>query len=105
MKIFTANNPVEAHIVCELLKSNHIDAEVHSEGIFSLKGEIPLTSDTDPYVWLLDEEKEQQAKRLIEGYLQEEQRPNWICEHCNESVEAQFAVCWNCGETNPKQLD
>lgn len=103
MKIFSAANPVEAHIVCELLKSHRIEAKVHSGEIFSLKGEVPLTNDTDPYVWLLDEQDEERAKQLITDYDKEELRPNWDCQQCGESIEAQFAVCWNCGQTNPLQ--
>lgn len=103
MKIFSASNPVEAHIVCELLKSQHIMAKVHSSEIFSLKGEIPLTNDTDPYVWLLDENDESKAREIVRDYEKEESRPNWFCLQCHESIEAQFAVCWNCGQANPSQ--
>lgn len=103
MKIFSASNPVEAHIVCELLKSHRISAKVHSGELFSLKGEVPLTNDTDPYVWLLDEHDEEEARMLITEYERAEVKPNWQCEGCNESIEAQFAVCWNCGHSNPHQ--
>ncbi|WP_086984015.1 putative signal transducing protein [Vibrio aphrogenes] len=103
MKIFSASNPVEAHIVCELLKSHHINAKVHAEHTFSLKGELPLTQDSDPYVWLMDERDQQQARQLIAEYEQENNGPSWQCPSCQETIENQFAVCWNCGAVNPKQ--
>ncbi len=42
MKIYIAKNPAEAHIVCELLKTEQIACEVRGEGMFGLKGELPL---------------------------------------------------------------
>ena len=47
MKIFIAKNPAEAHIVCELLKTEQVYCEVRGEGIFGLKGELPFSDDTD----------------------------------------------------------
>lgn len=105
MKIFSAQNPVEAHIVSGLLNSQGIEATVHSDNIFSLKGEIPMTSDTDPYVWLMDDDFEIKAKSIIADYEEHKEvsLPDWLCNQCNELVEAQFAVCWNCGHGDQKQ--
>lgn len=38
MKIFSAANPTEAHIICGLLESEKIACEVRGEGLFGLKG-------------------------------------------------------------------
>ena len=38
MKIFSASNPTEAHIICGLLESENIACEVRGEGLFGLKG-------------------------------------------------------------------
>ncbi len=103
MKIFSAANPVEAHIVCELLKSHGVLAKVHAEHTFSLKGEIPFTQDSDPYVWLEEDIHLKKAKRLIAEYEQQECGPDWLCPQCGENVENQFSVCWNCEAINPNQ--
>ncbi|OEF25369.1 DUF2007 domain-containing protein [Vibrio rumoiensis] len=105
MKIFSAQNPVEAHIVRGLLESQGIEAQVHSDNIFSLKGEIPMTNDTDPYVWLVDHMFEGKAKKIIAEYdnRKDDDSPNWVCDLCNESVEIQFAICWNCGNSHKDQ--
>lgn len=50
MRVFTANSPVEAHIVCQLLRNENIRCEVRGEGLFGLKGELPATSESDPYL-------------------------------------------------------
>ncbi|MDV7102992.1 DUF2007 domain-containing protein [Vibrio sp. TH_r3] len=97
MKIFSASNPTEAHIICGLMKQQNIQAEVRDEGLFSLKGELPLTNDTDPYVWLIDLDKLQQARVLINEYEdQQHDLVDWQCEKCGEQNEGQFALCWRC---------
>ena len=100
MKIFIAKNPTEAHIVCELLKTEQIFCEVRGEGIFGLKGELPFGDDTDPYVWLLNPEQKMRALATIEAY-QKQTQPNtyqdWKCPKCSEINEGQFGACWRCG--------
>jgi hypothetical protein len=99
MKIFTASNPTEAHIVCGLLEQQRISAEVRGEGVFGLKGELPLTDDTDPYVWLLQLDKANKALALVEEYKnQQNNYSDWQCEECGEVNEGQFGLCWNCGQ-------
>ncbi|MGF1753719.1 DUF2007 domain-containing protein [Vibrio makurazakiensis] len=105
MKIFIAANPTEAHIVCELLKVENIACEVRGEGLFGLKGEIPFSDDTDPYVWLQEPNKISLAERVIESYNEQSNSDNnkeWQCSHCNELNEPQFGACWQCGQASPE---
>ncbi|MBD1576725.1 DUF2007 domain-containing protein [Vibrio sp. S11_S32] len=98
MKIYSASNPIEAHIVCGLLQSQGIEAKVYAEDLFSLKGEIPFSNETDPYIWLLHQQDESQARTIISDYETQpvEYAPDWQCDTCGEMVEAQFSLCWNC---------
>lgn len=97
MKVFSASNPTEAHILCGLLKQQCILAEVRGDGIFGLKGEIPLTEDTDPYVWLLQPNKIETVQAIILEYQQQQERMvDWTCSDCGEVNEGQFGLCWNC---------
>lgn len=97
MKVYIAANPTEAHIICELLKHHDIEAEVRGDSLFGLKGELPFTQESDPFIWLYDLDKLQQAKDVIAEF---EQRalvlPRWQCDSCGESNEGQFSICWNC---------
>ncbi len=99
MKLYTALNPTEAHILCELLKTEGIQCEVRGEGLFGLQGEIPISPDTGAYIWLMEPIKMTEAQRIIQDY--ERQRtsvgPDWYCLNCGESNEALFGICWNCG--------
>jgi len=106
MKIFIAQHPAEAHIVCGLLQHAGIPCEVRGEVLFSVRGEIPFDDNSSPYVWLLNPNFEQQSKKLIEHYLHpvQENLPEWRCDNCGEMNEPQFSLCWNCGcEDNTKQ--
>ncbi len=101
MKVFTANNPPEAHIVCELLKSHGVECEVRGEGIFGLQGEVPFGEHSEPYVWLLDKGQILKAQEVVRQYRAPTIGKSWLCMGCGESNEAQFGVCWNCGAASP----
>ncbi len=100
MKIFIAKNPAEAHIVCELLKTEQIQCEVRGEGLFGLKGELPFSDDTDPYIWLFAPEQQMKASAIVGDYQMQTQPdtyPDWRCSVCSEMNEGQFGACWRCG--------
>ena len=97
MKIYSAANPPQAHIVCELLRSQNIECEVRGEGIFGLQGEVPFGEASEPHVWLLNLEEEQQARQLVAQFEQPHPEPPWRCSECGEINEGQFALCWQCG--------
>ncbi|WP_114765337.1 putative signal transducing protein [Vibrio rhodolitus] len=97
MKIFSAANPPQAHIVCELLRANGIACEVRGEGIFGLQGEVPFGEASEPHVWLFDIEQAGVAKQLVAQFEQPHSEPSWQCIECGEVNEGQFAMCWQCG--------
>ncbi|MBA5762458.1 DUF2007 domain-containing protein [Vibrio sp. 404] len=99
MKIYSAANPPQAHIVCELLRSHNIDCEVRGEGIFGLQGEVPFGETSEPHVWLLELDKSPQATLLIKQFEQPHTEPSWRCPVCDEINEGQFALCWQCSSS------
>ncbi|MCY9803090.1 DUF2007 domain-containing protein [Vibrio scophthalmi] len=100
MKIFSANNPPQAHIICELLRTNNIDCEVRGEGIFGLQGELPFGEASEPYVWLLDSSQQKKAYDVITQFEQPLSAPPWHCSNCGEENEGQFVLCWQCGTSH-----
>lgn len=101
MRLYSAATPPEAHIICELLKSQHIDCEVRGEGLFGLQGEIPFGENSEPYIWLLDLRQLASAQIIIADFVTKETGANWSCDQCGECNEAQFGLCWQCGESAP----
>ena len=101
MKVYSAATPTEAHIVCELLKSQSINCEVRGEGVFGLQGEIPFGESSEPYVWLVETEKLSTAQSTIRQFLDTQEGDDWQCVDCGETNEPQFGACWQCGATAP----
>ncbi len=100
MKIYTAATPTQAHILSGLLLSQGIQCEVRGESLFSAKGGLPVTTDTDPYIWLFDKQQSELARKLItefEAQYPHQPFPAWQCQYCGEKNEGQFGACWQCG--------
>jgi len=58
-----------------------------------------------PELWVVAEEDYAAAERLIASTLESLQPVStepWVCPKCGEHLEAQFEVCWNCGQ--PRDL-
>ncbi len=67
-QVFVARNPAEAHLVQGMLESRGIRAEVRGEALWGTRGEIPLTPDSLPSVWVLDDLQLPEAIRVVEEY-------------------------------------
>jgi hypothetical protein len=100
-QVFVAQHPLEAHFVKGLLEAEGIPAEVLGEVLWGARGEIPVSAETLPSVWVLNDEAVQPARRVVEAFVQGEvslqaQGPAWICPGCGEELEPQFTACWQC---------
>jgi len=105
IKIFTAQHPTEAHLVKGLLETEGIVAEVQGERLFAVRGEVPITEDTLPTVWV-DDASAERAVAIIEDYARRNAPADtldtpWRCPSCAELVEPQFESCWKCGTDRP----
>jgi hypothetical protein len=101
-QVFVAQHPVEAHFVKGLLQAQDIEAEVRGEALFSVRGEAPVTRETLPSVWILDDSELERALAVIAGYEHGEGPAEtggqaWRCPKCGEQLEPQFTTCWKCG--------
>lgn len=102
IEIYRAAHPALAHLLRGLLEAEGIEAVVTGEQAFSLRGETPITTETLPRVSVLNDADAGRAREIAVAF--DRGRPdtgpagiNWICPACGESVEGQFALCWNCG--------
>ncbi len=108
-QVFVAQHPLEAHFVKGLLETQGIPAEVLGEVLWGARGEIPVSAETLPSVWVLNDDTMQQALSIVEEYAQGEvllqaQGPAWICPRCGEELEPQFTTCWQCGASCQVEL-
>ena len=102
-QVYSAQHPTEAYYVKGLLESQGISCDVRGDALFSARGELPVTTETAPSIWIFDESRFGEAREIIKDYecsLKEDTShdPGWICQSCGEESEAQFTECWRCLE-------
>lgn len=102
LQVYVAQNPTEAHLVKGLLETHDIECCVKGETLYSIRGEVPITTETAPSVWIYDAQEIYRAKSIIEEYENsirqgKTTRNNWLCKSCGEELEGQFTHCWKCG--------
>ncbi|WLE97876.1 MAG: DUF2007 domain-containing protein [Candidatus Electrothrix communis] len=101
VKIYIAQHITEAYLVKGLLESQEIACELTNENLSSLRGELPMTAETAPTLWIHDASKFDAARAIIAEYEEANRRKstsaaNWVCKVCGEKSEEQFTECWNC---------
>ena len=99
-RVFSAEVlPTVAH-ARNLLRAAGIDCEIRNENIGTLMGEVPFTA-IWPELWVLNDADADEAERIIAREILEAGTgggAEWKCRRCGTMNEAQFGVCWKCGE-------
>lgn len=68
VQVYSAENPTEAHYVKGLLESQGIPCDVRGESLFGARGELPITTETAPSIWIFDNSKLIEARAVIKDY-------------------------------------
>jgi hypothetical protein len=102
LQVFVAQHPTEAYLVKGLLEIEGVKAFVRGESLFAARGEAPITPDTLPTVWIVDDGDAARAAAILADFGSHPASPSTAaesvaCPQCGEMVEPQFATCWNCG--------
>jgi hypothetical protein len=100
-QVFTAYDVTEAHFVRGLLESHGLEVALRGENLWVNRGELPFV-DTWPTVWVVDDAREAEARRLISEYesgkaARSGSATSWRCRRCGQDLEPQFTTCWSCG--------
>ena len=109
IKIFTARDLLEAHHVRGMIESAGIRAAVMGETLSFARGEVPMTQETLPSVWVLECDAEAAMPIVREWVGPGDREPEdvmlaaWRCPQCGEAIEGQFSACWNCGMSRPME--
>ncbi len=97
IQAYVANSLAQAHLIKGFLDAEGIFAVVRGEHLVGIAGEIPITMDTLPSIWVGDDDRDR-ARELIDKTLKSELVfEDWTCPECGEEVEGQFTECWQCG--------
>ncbi|MGH9198498.1 MAG: DUF2007 domain-containing protein [Acidimicrobiia bacterium] len=101
--VYTASHPTDAHLLRGLLEAEGITAIVQGEALFGVRGEVPVSFDTLPTVWVLNDAELDRARAIVVDYSHRADvptsSPTWECPTCHEQVDEQLFQCWNCGSS------
>ena len=106
-KIYTARNPIDAHLLKGALEGEQIEAIVQGDFLWGTRGEVPVTPETCPSVWIVNDADYEKAVQIVEDFRSQEsighiQTEEWKCDNCNETNEGHFLECWQCGALRKK---
>jgi hypothetical protein len=98
-KLYTADNPFEAHLLRGFLEAHGVQAHVQGDALFSMRGELPMGFDTLPSVWILHGSEQARAELLLDDWRNSSKDTPiaWHCQQCGEECEGAFDACWQCG--------
>lgn len=95
-RVFSHPNSMIAGSMASLLNQEGIEAEIRNDILGGATGEI-APGETWVELWVVDESQAEAATKLIKETMEQPERDEWICNHCQESNPATFDVCWHCG--------
>jgi len=94
--VYLARNPLDAQVVRGALESRGIETQVRGESLWGVRGELPVSADTVPSVWVSDVDEEAALKLIARRRLSLAALAPWVCSRCGEEIEGQFDSCWRC---------
>ena len=105
-RVYVSTNPADAHLMKGVLENEGIRAVVQGEALWGARGELPVTPETCPSVWVVNDSDYERALEVISTLTQSEGLvatggEEWRCDGCEETNESQFTECWQCGKDRP----
>jgi len=125
-KVASATDPLHASLLIGVLEDYGIEAIVQGEALWGARGELPLTPESAPSIWVVHDEDAQPALEALAKHEVDKnvavcracgcdlrgrtkaqcpecgtslpESDNWICADCGERCDAQFTHCWSCGK-------
>ncbi len=99
-RLYEGRDSMDAHHVRAVLETHGIVATVMGDHLPEATPQVP-TLNMQPTVWVHANDVERALAVLGDVRTEGAMPPDWVCPGCEEPVEAQFSVCWNCGEPQP----
>ena len=98
IRLCTAANLPEAHLLLHRLAQAGIEACVLNEHAQGGLGEIPFTH-AYPEIWIMEQADEPRARRIVVEFEQAPvSRDTTRCSACGEMNPPAFELCWRCGQ-------
>lgn len=99
MKIYSAENMVDAQLFKDLLQSDGIEALIKGGYLSGAVGELPPSGLIT--VWIVEDFYESRARERLKGFeaQQRQHQSDNFCGKCGNSNPGSFELCWSCGHT------
>jgi len=109
-QVYIAQDPPDAHLLAGILEQYGISCEIRGEELWGARGALPISQDTLPTIWIHDDDRIEEAKKLVQQYENKTLTANtgnspWQCPNCCEEIEAQYTDCWQCGTSRPEETE
>jgi len=107
IRLYIAGSEIEAQLLQLELQRRGIRSAVMGSMLAAGRGELPLTTQTQPAIWIERNDADRAMAALREARISPmgdesgEESPPWTCPQCGELVEDRFAACWNCLAERP----
>lgn len=99
LKLLTASfDTIFLAHVYNLLQQAGLSVEFRNQFSAGALGELPAT-EVIPELWV-EEATYLRAEEILNRVIrdrEDNQKPDWICAQCGETIEGQFSQCWQCG--------
>lgn len=103
-RLYLARDRIEAQFLRDFLDRQLVETVVLGDYLAGAAGQLP--ANIFPEVWVLEDGELERAQGLLARFLIQSQAGQqgapWTCKACGETVEAGFALCWNCGRPRPE---
>lgn len=97
LKIYSAENMVDAQLFKDTLESDGIEALIKGGYLSGAVGELPPAGLIA--VWIIEDFQEKRAKALLTAFESQRQKNNndIYCGKCGNKNPGSFELCWSCG--------
>jgi hypothetical protein len=94
-RVYRAPSILQVAHARNLLIASGIRCEMRNLYLAGAAGELPMM-ETWPQLYV-EEVDERAALRALSSAASANSGAPWVCEECEEQLEAQFTACWRCG--------
>jgi hypothetical protein len=98
IKVFTDENRMIVYNMKNLLHSEGIETVMKNEFSGGGVGDLPAF-DIWPEIWIRDDAQLARAQAILQRVTEVTDAAAWVCHGCQESNDAAFGICWNCGRS------
>jgi hypothetical protein len=94
-RVYRAPSILQVAHARNVLIASGIRCEMRNLYLAGAAGELPMM-ETWPQLYV-EEADESAALRALSSAASANPGASWVCDECEEELEAQFTTCWRCG--------